>query len=221
MPKRRTVPSTLGRTGQTLVRIVISSYFIAAGVGFIEGVSLSPLFEQALPQSLQGLAGVGGMAMTLILAGLILTGHWLRPAALLLATALFWSSYMEMIALGVEDKLGGFWRDLALVAALMLTYTEPGDRRLRPAKLFRRRIKPRKLGEPVMPQRVGIERDRTHDPVRLPRRPVAVPVRGPQPVFFTRRGKPAVLHPRPQLVEAGSPEISNVFAIPARAGHAS
>ncbi len=221
MPRRRTVPSTLGRTGQTLVRIVIASYFIAAGVGFIEGVSLAPLFTQALPQSLQGLADALGMATTLILAGLILSGHWLRPAALLLAIALFWSSYMEMIALGVDDRLGGFWRDLALVAALMLTYTEPQDRRLRPAKLFRRKIKPRKLGEPVEPRRIGIERDRTHDPVRLPRRPIAVPVPGPQPVFFTRREKPTLLQPKLQVAVAPVQEIGKVLEIPARTGHAS
>ncbi len=222
MARRRSAPQALGSTGQALVRIVISSYFIAGAVGLIDGVSLAPLFAQALPEAAHPVAGVLGMAVMLILSGLILTGHWLRPAALLLAMALFWSSYLEMVALGVEGALGQFWRDLALVAALLLTYAEPQDRSTRIAKLFTRKAEPRRLGERVLPKRVGIERDRSHDPVRMPRRgPVAKPVPGPEPVFFTRRRKPTVLHPALQTAAAPPVEIDNVFAIPARSERAS
>ena len=65
-----------------------------------------------------------------------------------------------------------------------------------------------------------IERDRSNDPVRIPRRPIAVPVPGPQPVFFTRRDKPAVIFPEIKIADVPAAEISNVFAIPAQVGRA-
>ena len=222
--KRQSTSQVLGQRGQALIRIVIASYFIAGALGFISGVNLSPLFVQALPASLHHTAPVVGSAAILILAALILSGHWLRPAALLLSIALFWSSYLEMLALGVADNLGQFWRDLALIGALMLTYAEPDTKtRGKIAKLFMTKPKPRQLGERVQPRRVGIERDRTYDPIRFPtkRALVATPVPGPEPVFFTRRNKPVLLNP--ELKSAPDPlaDESNIFIEAANTNRAS
>jgi hypothetical protein len=65
------------------------------------------------------------MATVFFLGYLVMTGHWLRGAALTLGLMTFWASYVTMLSLGVADELGGFWRDIALVAALMLTYGGP------------------------------------------------------------------------------------------------
>lgn len=215
MRKRRSASQALGPRGQALIRIVIASYFIAGALGLIAGVDLTTLFEQALPAPIEGIAPAASVLSVLILSMLILSGHWLRPAALLLSIAMFWSSYLEMMALGVSDQLGQFWRDLALIGALMLTYAEPADRRDPVAKLLKWKPKPRRvLGEPVAPRRVGIERDRTHDPIRMPRRdgPVAVPVPGPEPVFYTRRQKPVMLRPEMQGAEpAAQADEDNIF----------
>ena len=51
-----------------------------------------------------------------------------------------------MLSLGVADNLGQFWRDLALIGALMLTYAEPDTKtRGKIAKLFRKKPKNRLL----------------------------------------------------------------------------
>lgn len=195
-----------GPKAQALIRIIIASYFLAGALGYFEGVSIVPLFAAALPEAI---AWPAATAAILVLSAMILSGHWLRPAALLLSIALFWSSYLEMLALGVAGQLGQFWRDLALVGALLLTYAETGDGRRGPVALFGRKPQPPwRLGRSVSPRRVGIERDRTNAPLRLPRKkPVAVPVPGPQPVFASVRGLPRIGHPDTTPAE----ETENIF----------
>lgn len=114
---------TLNQTGQTLIRIVIASYFIASASGIIPGMQAGILFEPVLEPDVAYLAGA---ATVFCLAFLILTGYALRAAALVLSIMLFWSSYLTMIDLGLAEQLGFFWRDLALIGALMLTYLGTG-----------------------------------------------------------------------------------------------
>jgi hypothetical protein len=57
----------------------------------------------------------------------------------------FFASYLTMLSLGVADELASFWRDLALIAALVLTYSDhdPAERRSR--NIVRRHVMPRRV----------------------------------------------------------------------------
>ncbi len=133
----------LSQSGQNLVRIVIASYFLAVSLGLIPGTVAWPLTAPFLPEPYADLAG---KAVIFTTAYLVLVGAWLRVSALLLATVLFWSSYIVNVG---NNNLEGFWRDLALIGALILTYTQtlprasarrsalhwtPGVRRIVPAQ---------------------------------------------------------------------------------------
>ena len=118
-----TAPSrhTSHLTSHTVVRLLISSYFMALGLGIIPGTDVGRLARPFLPDVAAGIASgavVSGLALC------ILVGFHRRAAALLLAIVIFWASYLSMLF--VEDSTGiaGFWRDLALIGALILTYAD-------------------------------------------------------------------------------------------------
>jgi hypothetical protein len=56
---------------------------------------------------------------------MVLLGKQTRLAALILGLLTFYASYLHMVQMGIDHVLGAFWRDMALVAALMLTYGGP------------------------------------------------------------------------------------------------
>ena len=133
---------TLNATAQNLIRILIASYFIAVSVGLVPGTDVSTVFQQIMPDHL---AGPVAVIFFFGLSYMVLIGLWLRGAALLLALTLFWSSYLTMIDMGLQEQLGSFWRDLALIGALMLTYAEPAARSHQRRGLFRSRPVARKI----------------------------------------------------------------------------
>lgn len=152
----------LGPNAQNLLRITIASYFIAGAIGLIPGSSLLPLTARILP------APVAGPVATLAVFGLaylVMIGLWLRGAALTLGLLTFWASYLRMLDLGLAKELGTFWRDLALIAALMLTYADTNSesircrgilRRPRPKRIFLRHVGPdRPTTRKGAPQAVG------------------------------------------------------------------
>lgn len=163
MRSSRATYTSLNQSGQNLVRVIIASYFLAVPLGLISGTTPAPLMAPFLPEPHAEIAG--GIFM-FVGAYLVLTGAWLRASALLLATTLFWSSYIENAGTGNID---GFWRDIALIGALILTYTQtlpraesrrsalhwtPPVRRIKPeAKVTPRRIvaAKAKLEEPAGP----------------------------------------------------------------------
>jgi uncharacterized membrane protein YphA (DoxX/SURF4 family) len=152
--ENRTGRLMLSATGANLIRILIASYFLALGAGVIPGSDISALFAAVLPAPYAGLLA-GGIVFAL--AYMVLIGFWLRPAALLLALVVFWSSYISVSHLGFADQLGGFWRDMALIAALILTYAETDPRARSRRSAFRSVRTPRRLighEEMVMPRRV-------------------------------------------------------------------
>jgi hypothetical protein len=112
------IPDRLHRTGQRLVRTTIAAYFLAIALGLLPGTGIDALTSLLLPEPAAGLLGT---AISTMLAGLIVAGRHVRAAALSLSTLLFWSSYVNMLQLGPSNWLGHFWRDLALLAALLLT----------------------------------------------------------------------------------------------------
>lgn len=133
---------TLNTTAQNLLRILIASYFLAGGLNLIPGTSLAPLAEQILPAHVA--APLAAM-IVFALAFLVMIGLYMRPAALILGLMTFFASYLRMIELGVANELGTFWRDLVLVAALMLTYAENAPRDYQMRRAIRRKITPRRI----------------------------------------------------------------------------
>ncbi|MDJ1015647.1 MAG: hypothetical protein QNJ35_03965 [Paracoccaceae bacterium] len=107
-------------TGHAVVRLLIVSYFMALSLGVISGTDVSVLAGPFLPDLPARVLTSGAVFG---LAAMILLGVHRRAAALLLAIAMFWASYLTMLSAPV-DELGAFWRDLALIGALILTYAD-------------------------------------------------------------------------------------------------
>ena len=183
---------TLNSTAQNLLRIVIASYFLAVGLNLIPGTNLTILAEQVLPAHV---AEPLSAMMVFALAFLVMIGLYMRPAALVLGLMTLFASYLQMIELGVADELGTFWRDLVLIAALMLTYAENAPRDYRMRSAIRRKVTPRRVAPVDHPHRA---RPVAPAPLAQPNLPVAEPVAA----FVSRRNLAANL-PDP---------IDNIFA---------
>jgi uncharacterized membrane protein YphA (DoxX/SURF4 family) len=127
---------------QTTLRILIASYFIAVALQIIPGTDLAALFSPVLPAPYDGAFAAG---VVFILSFMVMMGVATRVAALIIALMTFFASYLAMVALGVEEELGAFWRDIALIAALLLTYSEPavGSRHRR--RIVTRIVTPRRI----------------------------------------------------------------------------
>ncbi|NDR56077.1 hypothetical protein [Aliiruegeria sabulilitoris] len=158
----------LGATAQNLLRILIASYFLAGAVGLIPGTDLTALTDRFLPTDI---ASPFAGALVFSLAYLVMIGVWLRGAALTLGILTFWASYLRMMDLGLESELGIFWRDLALIASLMLTYAEPDRTAARNRGIVRwnrrRVVHPRRIS----PRRVeNVIAEPTEKPKKQPQR---------------------------------------------------
>lgn len=177
MAEHGTINSQLNQSGQNLVRIVIASYFLAVSLGLIPGTVAWPLTAPFLPEPYADLAG---KAVIFTTAYLVLVGAWLRVSALLLATVLFWSSYIQNIG---SNNLEGFWRDLALIGALILTYTQtlPRATSRRSALHWKPRARRIAPAQTVAPRRV----------VMIPRQP-----------------RPASERPQSDLAHSARPEVA-------------
>jgi len=180
---------TLNATAQNLLRIVIASYFLAVALNLIPGTSLTILAEQLLPVHVA--APLSAMVV-FALAFFVMIGLYMRPAALVLGLMTLFASYLQMIELGVSDELGTFWRDLVLIAALMLTYAEnePRDHRMRSA--IRRKVTPRRVCPTDAPHRARPAAARSAQPPATAKAqaPDAEERAAPAPVAFsTRRRK--------------------------------
>lgn len=141
---------TLNATAQNLLRIVIASYFLAVGLNLIPGTNLNILAQQVLPTHV---AEPLSAMIVFALAFLVMIGLYMRPAALVLGLMTLFASYLQMIELGVADELGTFWRDLVLIAALMLTYAENAPRDYRMRSAIRRKVTPRRVAPVEHPHR--------------------------------------------------------------------
>ena len=145
-----TVSSTgLDQRGQNVVRAIIASYFIAVGTGLIPGTDLVALMSQFLSAPY---AEIAGRALVVFGALIVLTGFWLRGTVLIFGITLFWSSFLENAA----TDPGALWRDIALTAALILTYVDTQPRAASRRALLRIMPTVRSLisGAPVRPRRV-------------------------------------------------------------------
>jgi uncharacterized membrane protein YphA (DoxX/SURF4 family) len=131
-----------GTAAQAALRMLIASYFIAVALGLIPGTDLGILFSGVLVSPHDGATAAG---IVFVLSFMIMIGMATRAAALILALLTFYASYLSMIALGVDQELGSFWRDLALIGALLLTYSEPAAGSRTRRRLVHRSIVPRRI----------------------------------------------------------------------------
>lgn len=205
---------TFSQSAQAVLRILIASYFIAVALHLIPGTDLSLLFAAVLPPPYAGALAAG---LVFILAFMVMMAHYTRAAALILGLMTFYASYLTMVEMGVAQELGAFWRDLALIAALLLTYSDGGPARTaRRRFMLQRAVAPRRVapilervaaagkrGVPEMPAAANLsgQDGKASDPV-IDDLPMITPRRNPMP-----RALPAALRDVPL-----EPEIDNVFA---------
>jgi uncharacterized membrane protein YphA (DoxX/SURF4 family) len=197
---------TLNATAQNLLRIVIASYFLAVALNLIPGTSLTVLAEQVLPAEV---AGPLSAMVVFALAFLVMVGLFMRPAALVLGLMTLFASYLQMIELGVADELGTFWRDLVLIAALMLTYAENAPRDYRMRSAIRRKVTPRRISPSDHPHRARpaarpVAIAAAEAPAKQEPSPEVIPL--PTPAFVSRRSAPSK---RPALALPGP--VENIF----------
>lgn len=156
-------PIKMTASGLSMLRSVVASYFIALSLGLIESTDVT-----ALPALLiaQNQANFLANTAIFILAYMVLMGVWLRPAALILAGYFFLSSGYAVVVSQSPVAMSNFWRDLALVAALMMTHLQYGLRGTQGRPFIRKRATARRLrpGDPIQPKRVN------NRPLREPRR---------------------------------------------------
>jgi len=126
----------LDHTGLNLIRIVIGSYFMAISLGLIGGVDAAALLEPLLPVPIGALAGTG---LLFVLSAGFMAGVRLRLFALSLALFLLCSSIADNWADLASGIVAPFWRDLTLVAAVLLSYASLRRREVRHAALVLRR----------------------------------------------------------------------------------
>lgn len=106
-----------------IMRLLVISYFVASALGWIGGSAMVDFMIPVLPDDIATMLMRG---LILILSALVLIGVGRRHAALVLALVVFFSSYTNLYAGG---DIGSFWRDLALIGALLMTadFARPKD----------------------------------------------------------------------------------------------
>lgn len=102
-------------SAQFVTRLLIVSYFVALALNLIEGAEIARFAEPLMPGMM---AHYTMRFVVLTLSAMVLFDFWQRPAALVLAIIVFWSSYITLYSGG---EISSFWRDLALIGALLLT----------------------------------------------------------------------------------------------------
>lgn len=143
-----------------VLRVLIGSYFVAVALEIIPGTDLSVLFATVLAAPLDKAVATW---LVFLLSFMVMIGLHTRAAALLLALITVFSSYLAMVQTAGGADLASFWRDVALIAALILTYREPDPRHPHRVRVVRRHVQPRRLTpkvpaeipRPVRPRRPG------------------------------------------------------------------
>ena len=137
-------PSDIGvmvsRTVLSVVRILIASYFLASATGLIFEPASRTFLDAVLPSTEAQLVTTTYLFVT---SFAIMVGVLVRPAALLLAVYIFWSGFLHY-DLAEPAALAAFWRDMALLGAvLMIAVTEQGAGTQ--VRVWRRSVAPRRI----------------------------------------------------------------------------
>ena len=107
--------------GHTAVRILVALYTIASATGVIVGTNLSLLLTPFMSDIV---AQATMSAIVTTLCFLMLIGFKRRAMALLLALIFLWSSYFAILGPNAAIVGGSHWRDMVLIAALLLIYAD-------------------------------------------------------------------------------------------------
>ena len=135
MPKVLAHRLALDTSSTGVTRFLVLSYFIGLGLGLVEGVDVSVLAATFAPLPV---AEFLGDFLVVGLSVLVLVNAYRRASALVLALVVFWASYLTMVVNAGPDQIGAFWRDLALIGALLLTYGgAAAEHDARPASLVK------------------------------------------------------------------------------------
>lgn len=172
---------SLDLTAQTILRVVIASYFLASGLGLMPGADLAPLVALVAPE---GLVAPLSSLLVFGLGFLVMIGVCIRPAALVLGAMTFFASYLKALELGVGDEIGTFWRDLVMVAALMLTHAEKSPRDSQTQRVTQTKVVPRRvvLTHPSTDKRPPATPRTTTPVLQFRTRPRAVQIEPLEPV---------------------------------------
>ncbi|WP_458877459.1 hypothetical protein [Arenibacterium sp. CAU 1754] len=133
-----------------MIRLIISSYFIAISLGQIDGLTPGYIFQGWLGNDLAEILGVSIMAGTSLF---IFFGLFLRFSCLYLALLVLSSSVAENIFAKGMASPEALWSDVVMVSVLLLLYggmTRQGLSDSALLRLFRknRRIHPTERVEP-------------------------------------------------------------------------
>lgn len=109
--------STIG-----IARLLITSYFIALGLGLVAGTDVRVLL---VPVSYQLAEGAFPGVLLVALASMVLFGILRSYATVALGLLVFWASYLTMMIQPGDAHVAGFWRDLALISGLLLSHGKP------------------------------------------------------------------------------------------------
>ena len=183
-PNRDIRPYVIGtpvsRTMFAIIRVLIASYFLATATGLILEPGSRTFFDGVLPADSAAFATTMYLFVT---AFAIMVGKLVRPASLLLALYIFWSAFVHFELGSSPAALGSFWRDMALLGAVLLVaVTEPGGSDS--FRLWRRGVAPRR----IVPQRPAL--DDNGEPAATPRPAPTRPAATRSPQFASARAIP-------------------------------
>lgn len=163
---------SIGWSFQRAVRICVAGYFISIVLGIVPGTDISRLADAFLPGEAGQFLGDATMAG---LAVAILMGWHRGVSTVVLAILLFVSSYFDLSAHYLSaghphaEAVPLFWRDIAVIVLLLLTYSEKEDAKSEPAvfqhakrKPVRAKMKPVETTTPVRPLSRGSVRQAYH-----------------------------------------------------------
>lgn len=106
------------------VRVLVALYTITSATGLITGTNLSLLLT---PFTTEVIAQTAMTVLVTALCTFMLLGVKRRAMALLLAVVFLWSSYFAILGPNAEVFGGSHWRDMMLIAALLLIYADASN----------------------------------------------------------------------------------------------
>jgi len=132
----------LDQTGQNMIRIVIGSYFMALSLDFVVGVDQAALFSTFLSAEAADLVG---STILLVVSLAFMVGTQLRLSSLMLAMFVLSSSMIQNFMYFEIQNLSQFWRDLALICAVMLNYSNLKTDDIYSAAMVSPKVRPRRV----------------------------------------------------------------------------
>lgn len=177
----------------SVIRVLIASYLMAASVGIAPGPDLVPLLGPFMSDTA---ATALSTLVLFMLAYAMMAGIWLRITILLLAVILVGESFMENFILAEAPDLGTIWQDVVVLCALLQSLIHLTNRQLRKSAIVRRNKPVRRIeaSDPFVRLRADDMPERIQTP------PIPTPSR------------PKSAEATPSKASTGDEDIANIFA---------